>query len=757
MKTKSFLKSVVVLLLGLSILSCKEKETLSPDTPVEPSNPPQEEVPVIKPVVTVEIGEVKRTEVTFSISSDSPGDYAWTILPAGQTVSSSEELFENGSVGMFEGSEPQEITYTNLEGGKEYNLYAAVRKLNPYVYSELSVNELSTEFIYEDVITMEKITPNAISYHIEMPEDGTVYKHMIVDYNDYLFFHNLVGVTYASYLSAFGHADNKNKTFSYEWHQNDVYAEAGDPTGYVTYFYSDTKYVVIAGPSSGMGYEDRVSEADVKFVEFTTPKAEVCPHEVKVDITDIKSLEATLSFTPEEGVARYRVAVFSEEEYDSFLFEGEEMVRRSVIGPWDDTSREFTSATTMPVTALMPQTRYYVCIMVFDEDMRELYIEKTFTTTEPIGPAPEISVEATEVTEPWNSASVILKLQHAVSAVAFVNTKEAVENVLNAPGNEDVTMDMIIRNNGDPLTEQQLAMALSAEGCKVSFEQLQPKTEYVYAVQATNDEYVTTSYVFEFTTEAEPIIQSPLFAKLKGEYTAVLQNIKGEEFTFDVTITDGVNDATREEYAASNLLVCLGFDPSGVEYHSPQDLLDKGWATDEETANKNYGPKWFLEIDENDNITTYKHTIAESYYDPYFDEYLINYSMDNEAPMASFNGTTLWFKSTYERLRQGEMVMQSTANVHDVDFDEEAGTITVKRIKNHKSWSDNIITEYPGVVKGKNWYSSLNEVVFCGGGDMVLTRKADPQTQSLSASAELVAPVVKSVSADELKPVLIRR
>lgn len=749
----------MLLLTGMIFFSCKEEPLTPPvQKPDQETEQETEQKPeVVQPLVSVEVGELTRTSVTFTIKSDSPGDYAWAILPAGEQVADSETLFETGETGMFDSSNETEVTCTDIEGSKEYCLYAAVRKINPYVYSELSITEISTKAVYDEMITMEKITPTEISYHIEMPEDGTAYKHMIVDYNDYLFFKNLVGATHASYLSAFGHASDKNQTYAYEWKQNDVYAEAGDEYGYVTYFYSDTKYLVIAGPSTGLSLDDSVSEAEVKYVEFTTPKAEVCPAEVAVSVSDVKSLEATLTLTPEEGVDRYRVAVFSQEEYDTFLFEGEEMIRRTVIGAWDDTSREYTEAVTIPLTGLYPQTKYYVCVAVFDEDMRELHIEETFTTTEPTGPYPEIKVEAAPVEEPWNSASVVLNLQHAVSAVAFVNTKEAVDNVLNAPGNEDVTMDMIIKNNGDPLTEDQLASALSAEGLALSFQELKPTTEYVYAVQATNDEYVTVSYVYEFTTEAEPILQSPLFGKLKGEYTAAITDIDGVEHTFDVTITDGVNDATREKYVSENLLVCLGFDPCGVEYHSPQDLIDNGWAKDEATANKNYGPKWFLKIDENDNITTYKHVIADTYYDSGFDEYLITYDMDGEDPMASFDGTTLWFKSTYQRERNGNLVEQSTANVHDVDFDEEAGTITVKKIENHKTWATNIITEYPGVVKGKNWYSSLNEVVFCGDSELVLTRKADVQTQSVKMAGELSAPKVIRADVSDLRPSINRR
>ena len=87
------------------------------------------------------------------------------------------------------------------------------------------------------------------------------------------------------------------------------------------------------------------------------------------------------------------------------------MKHAEVIGAWDDTSTEYTGPQSFTLNNLMPNTNYYICMVVFDEDMRELYIEKSFTTTEPVGPAPEIEIEALEVEEPWNTASINLKLK----------------------------------------------------------------------------------------------------------------------------------------------------------------------------------------------------------------------------------------------------------------------------------------------------------------------------------------------------------
>lgn len=745
MKNIFKLLSVLAISSFLGVACNENKEPI--EKPVEPT----------APVAAVELGELTRTSVSFTIKSDSPGDYAWKIVPSSETVSDAESLFQNGKTGMFGSSNSVELTYNELEGGKEYKLYAAVRKINPYVYSELVVEDVITEKAYTEMITLEKVTTNAISYHIEKPEDAPAYRHMIMDYNDFLYFQALVGVTHSSYLSAFGLGADKSQTFEYEWVQLDGW------DNYPTNFYSDTKYLILAGKSAGVSLEDAVSEKDVKVLEFTTPKAEVCPYEVDVTISDLKSLEARVTLTPEEGVDRYRVMVMSESDYESFLFEGEEMVRRAVIGNWNDYSNEFKEQADLTVTGLMPDSKYYVCIVAFDKDMREVYIEETFYTAEPSGPNPEIIVEAQDVEENWNSAAVNLKLKNVVSGVMMLRTKSVVEDVLNAPGNEDLTMEIIIKNNGDPMSGAVIDKAQTESGASLVFSGLSPNTEYIFGVMATNSEYVSVCYVYEFKTGAEPAVETTLFEKLKGEYTAQITDLAGVQHTFDVTIADGVNDATREAYAAENILVCLGFDPCGIKYHSPQDLLDKKWASTEDEANRNYGPKWFLEIDQDDKITTYKHAISSSNWDEVNQTVIVDYSAEGEAPMASFDGTTIWFKGTFWRdftnPNREDMAMATTL-VHDVDFNEETGVITVQPVTHYKSWSakGQQITEYPGVEKGRTWSGGSNEVIFCGNSALVLTPKQKNATSAaLSAhSNDIKVPVMKVFDVRENRPTIQR-
>jgi len=737
---------VLGILAAVSLLSvaCKESKVEKPDAPDAP-------------VVSVEIDELSRTAVTFTVTADSPGDYAWKIVPAEDVVNDAESLFEVGETGMFDESNSVTVTYNELEGGKEWTLYVAARKINPYVYSALGEENFSTMFDYEDMITLEKVTTNTVTYHIEMPEGASAYRHMLVDYNDFLFISNVVGATYDSYLSAFGLFASESDTYVNEWVQLDGWGN------FPTNIYSDTKYIILAGKSDGASLEDGVSPEDLEFIEFRTPKAEECPYGVEVTVSDITSLTASVSYTPEEGVDRYRAFVMSESDYESFLFEGEEAVRKAVIGDWEDFSTEYKKPAVENLKGLMPDTKYYVCVVVFDEDMRELYIEETFRTAEPSGPVPVISVAPVQSDEPWKSAKVCLKMENAVSGVMMLRTRYAVDEVLDAPGNEDVTMEMIIRNNGDPIASAVMSAASSEDGAVLEFSGLSSNTKYIFGVMATNVEHVSEYYVYEFTTAAEPVVETTLFDKLKGEYTAAITDLDGKAHTFDVTIADGVNDATREAYAAENLLVCLGFDPCGIKYHSPQDLLDKKWAKDEETANRNYGPKWFLEIDQDENITTYQHAKARSSYDAVNDAVLIDYSAEGEDPMASFDGRTIWFKGTYWKVyavetRPDEAV--ATTLIHDVDYDESTGVITIEPVTHYKSWSSKgqMITEYPGVEEGPSWTGGSNKVIFCGNSALVLTPKSKAAARaSVRPGTEVHAPEVRVLDLGEHRPVMRRR
>lgn len=93
-------------------------------------------------------------------------------------------------------------------------------------------------------------------------------------------------------------------------------------------------------------------------------------------------------------------------------------------------------------------------------------------------------------------------------------------------------------------------------------------------------------------------------AKLPGKYTATTKDVTGQNVTFPVVIATGVNETTEKAYHDKNRLVVLGFAPSGVEYASPETLLANGWASSQDEADANYGPKWFIEFNKGNAIST---------------------------------------------------------------------------------------------------------------------------------------------------------
>ena len=83
----------------------------------EPEPQPEPDKEVVAPVATMKVDALDRTSVTFTVKSDSDGDYAWAIVPADQTIESAEDLFESGKTGMFGAEKTFSTTYNELEGG----------------------------------------------------------------------------------------------------------------------------------------------------------------------------------------------------------------------------------------------------------------------------------------------------------------------------------------------------------------------------------------------------------------------------------------------------------------------------------------------------------------------------------------------------------------------------------------------------------------------------------------------------------------
>ena len=99
-------------------------------------------------------------------------------MPATETIADAEALFERGPVRYFEGEKTVKVDLNDLAGDTEYNLYVAVRNINPLVYSDLASEVIDTHVPYTEMITLESVGLTSFSYHIMKPEGVTKYKHV---------------------------------------------------------------------------------------------------------------------------------------------------------------------------------------------------------------------------------------------------------------------------------------------------------------------------------------------------------------------------------------------------------------------------------------------------------------------------------------------------------------------------------------------------------------------------------------------------
>lgn len=607
-------------------------------------------------------------------------------------MADAEALFETGTVAVFETGKTVDISVGDLTGDTEYKLYAAVRNINPFSYSELVSASVDTHVAYTDMITLESVKTLSFAYHIMKPEGAAKYKHVCVSKADFDFIVGLVGGKAHQYVSAFGKEAAEDGTYTFD-------TTFFDANNFRQDIYSNMEFIIIAGE---IGDDGNVAEGTEKTLVFKTKEAGVAPYDISVAVSNIASMTADITIKPEEGIERFRYHVNTKAEFDYIAFEGEASVRRMIIGHWDDVSNESSGTITVNAKGLKPNTEYQVGIVGFDKDMREKFLLYDFTTGEPTGPLPELTAEPVTVETPWNKAAFKIKTTYTVSMVAGVFPRGSIEDVLSRPGNEALTAGDVIAANGTSLTPEQVAAAMSGEGLVIESDVLTPNTEYEFGVCATNEESVGVSVVKDFATVSLPQYDgNGVRAKLPGKYTATTKDLEGKTVTFSVTIATGVNEATEKAYHDMNRLVVLGFAPCGVEYADPEKLLANGWVANEEEANAGYGPKWFIEFNSDNTISTSAPINGE-----------LDYTM------AKFNGKELYFRGYAKRPTSDRYT--DTAISFPIEVADDL-TLTVKKVVDESEFGTFIY--YPGVMSGTSqWYGDM---AFAASDEIVLTRDAD--------------------------------
>lgn len=674
----SFRFMLLALLGAFAFTSCSDDETTPP--------PPE------KPEVDVRIDHLSRTELTFTVSSEPGTDCAYVVLPEGETIVTAEELFQNGGYEMMlDGTTT--ITSLDFEGNKKYTLFVASRKINPYVYSELYSKELDTNLPYTEMLTLEKVGLTDFTYHVEVPANAGELKHVVVKESDYEAIKKMLSsfmeVTYSTYCATFGTLISESADITI-----DKYAEtsSGDPI----YVHSGTNYIAIAGV---LGEDGKISEENTHVVKFTTRRAGVAPFDITANI-EATSITAVANVIPDEGITCYRALIEKRSEIDYIALEGEASVRSAIIGAWGNTEREYSGPARIEASGLMPDTEYVLGIVGFDEQRNEKVKLIYFTTESPSGPLAEVEITMAEhsAPAPWMNAAVNLKVKNTNELISGFFKKSQIDELLSY----GYSLTEIVRNNGTYCMPDELQSALSPEGLILEVNALAPETEYLFGVVAINEEYVTSVGSITFTTEELPQFGGEVRANMPGKYLATTLDKDGNEVTFPVTIAAGVNEATTEAYRKSNRLVCLGFGPADqFPYVAPEDC----------GSDLNYGPKWFIEFDE--------------------DKILVPTTGYGDKSSLDWNMCVMGDKTAYMwaigyRPDSGRPADSSTL-AFDVEVSEDGNTLTVKAGTN----SSGNAVYYPAMAAATSlWW--IDEELFRCYSELVLTRQPDNSARAFS-------------------------
>ena len=675
---------LAIMLPTLTFVACGEDDPIveppvTPDKPVDPNNPE-----LTEPAVALEVGEIQQTSATFILTTDKASEYVYLLSKEAVKHESPAELFQSGTVMQFDQSHKAIIKLENLEAECSYNLYAATRysKDQQNLFSTIAAVEFNTTR-YVNVLTLNKADYTSYTYHVQIPA-GKKYKHISARKADFDWIINLVGGNATTYTNAFGFSEDKPGDFSFDKYFEDIY---GGPVN----IYPGDEYIVFA---SELDSEGACIEATTRQLIIQTPACPQSPYKIGVHADEINSTNAVITITPDKEFKFFRWTVLPKKDFDHIAQEGEGSVRADIIGNWNEKTNEANKQTTLEIDGLKPNTEYIAGVIGFDQQSGMTQVMFEFTTAEPSGPKPIITITDQDVPDPYNSKAFQLLLQNTISGTIDLHTKAQYDDVLSRP---DVQLKDVVRNNGTYMEKDQLNTALSEHGLKILFENLKPETEYVFGVYAENEESVSVVDTVQFTTDKTPNAGQELRQKLLGKYTAKINTYRGGVRTFPVEIKKGVNAATEAEYESKNRLVCLGLGLDNYPIMSPETLMEDGQS--EEEANLNYGPKWFIEFQPDGTIST-----------PKVYDYELDYNVYN------YRGSKLEFHGFANR--DGDYI--DTRCPFPIEVSADYNTITVKGYEMTSEWTGQTFTYYPGPMVMTSAYSG--DPIWIGLSELVLER-----------------------------------
>ncbi len=644
------------------------------------------------------------TSATFKLTTKGAESYVHKVVEGANAaepdpIVAYAEAQENGTIVTVTG-DTGEVLVAGLEGNKAYTVFFIFKVGNEYKIYSQKINTPK----YSQMVTVIKTDMFSVTLHVEVPED-VYYSLGFISIEDYETYKMQYGKTDADYVVANPYGGMRNPRYKGPQNitiENGVNAYAGalnekdyEDDIYPYAVHPGTGYVIFIGQCN----EDGTSEGFVNYIdngggddggilgsklpnikeyteekpisenmEFTGRYAKTvlftqAPHKgtgsVMAQIDRATEKSVMITYTPSDDILQYVVALIDDADLEMFLnfVGGEDGLQISVLNGGDryDGVQQLTYSLTPGHT----YTAYVVGVYNEDATMQTMDKLEGIKTIVSDKPAVEFKVTPLNMESPYQIGYNIKAPNGDCAAFKYLlnYTKDWYPELNGMEGeNLEENIARMVATYGQGINDADVLSKInSAEGYDMAFSTMDD-TESWLVLESYNvdektklfydgDNYRTTSAPLK----AEEPVNSELFSKLQGTWTATMTNASGTTVTCPVTIAagpeqvatlpedvkqglveyfvkQGKTQAQAEElvlkyfeeykegaayytqkYKNMNCLVATGFayDDWYAPLATSWDLFHSteysAYNTDE--LFRDYGPKMFLKIEKDENGT----------------------------------------------------------------------------------------------------------------------------------------------------------
>lgn len=539
---------------------------------------------------------VFATSATFKLSTKGAESYVYKVVEGANAAEPDPvvvyaEAQENGTIVAVTG-DTDEALVAGLEGNKTYTVFFIFKVGNEYKIYSQKINTPK----YSQMVTVIKTDLFSVTLHVEVPED-VYYSLGFISIEDYETYKMQYGKTDADYVVANPYGDMRDPRYKGPQNitiENGVNAYAGalnekdyEDDIYPYAVHPGTGYVIFIGQCN----EDGTSEGFVNYIdnggsddddwgvlgsklpnikeyteekpisenmEFTGRYAKTvlftqAPHKgtgsVMAQIDRATEKSVMITYTPSDDILQYVVALIDDADLEMFLnfVGGEDGLQISVLNGGDryDGVQQLTYS-------LTPGHTYTAYIVgVYNEDatiqtMDKLEGIKTIVSDKP---AVEFKVTPLNMESPYQIGYNIKAPNGDCAAFKYLlnYTKDWYPELNGMEGeNLEENIAIMVATYGQGINDADVLSKInSAEGYDMAFSTMDD-TESWLVLESYNvdektklfydgDNYRTTSAPLK----AEEPVNSELFSKLQGTWTATMTNAAGTTVTCPVTIASG--------------------------------------------------------------------------------------------------------------------------------------------------------------------------------------------------------------------------